>query len=281
MPTAYQYTGQLSQMEQVGLYHYGARWFDPAGAHFTQADTLIPGVGNPLSWDRYAYVNDNPINYTDPTGHMQVCADGDEGGGCGTGSTTEQIWLTFADPDDGRHKGVYDGLFSEYYAKLHQARVVTSRGDPNADIYWADAATAKEVALNFFPQKEINPIMFISPEAIYRFSQFLVGAAKDLLLNGGGNIVSASFLAPSVKAAWSKSTFNTVEDSITYHYQKHGEPWKTAEEYTEAAQNFYTLNIDMAKSHKLNSGEIGVKITTDQFFGIYTADGRIISFGPK
>ncbi|WP_160318347.1 RHS repeat-associated core domain-containing protein [Levilinea saccharolytica] len=25
MPTAYQYTGQLSQMEQVGLYHYGAR----------------------------------------------------------------------------------------------------------------------------------------------------------------------------------------------------------------------------------------------------------------
>ncbi len=25
MPTVYQYTGQLSQMEQVGLYHYGAR----------------------------------------------------------------------------------------------------------------------------------------------------------------------------------------------------------------------------------------------------------------
>ncbi|WP_082142932.1 RHS repeat-associated core domain-containing protein [Levilinea saccharolytica] len=50
MPTVYQYTGQLSQMEQVGLYHYGARWFDPAGACFTQADTLVPGVGNPLSW---------------------------------------------------------------------------------------------------------------------------------------------------------------------------------------------------------------------------------------
>ena len=73
MPTAYQYTGQLSQMEEVGLYHYGARWFDPAGAHFTQADTLIPGVGNPLSWDRYGYVKNNPINYTDPTGHREAC----------------------------------------------------------------------------------------------------------------------------------------------------------------------------------------------------------------
>ncbi|GAP18555.1 RHS repeat-associated core domain-containing protein [Levilinea saccharolytica] len=89
MPTAYQYTGQLSQMEQVGLYHYGARWFDPAGAHFTQADTLVPGVGNPLSWDRYAYVNYNPIIYTDPTGHMQACADGDIGGGCGSASTVD------------------------------------------------------------------------------------------------------------------------------------------------------------------------------------------------
>ncbi len=77
MPTVYQYTGQLSQMEEVGLYHYGARWFDPAGAHFTQADTLIPGVGNPLSWDRYAYVNYSPLVYVDPTGHKACSSDGD------------------------------------------------------------------------------------------------------------------------------------------------------------------------------------------------------------
>ncbi|GAP18549.1 protein containing RHS repeat-associated core domain [Levilinea saccharolytica] len=62
MPTAYQYTGQLSQMEEVGLYHYGARWFDPAGAHFTQADTLVPEpqdvldmAGNVWEWVAYGY----------------------------------------------------------------------------------------------------------------------------------------------------------------------------------------------------------------------------------
>ncbi|GAP18559.1 protein containing RHS repeat-associated core domain [Levilinea saccharolytica] len=80
MPTAYQYTGQLSQMEEVGLYHYGARWYDPTGAHFTQADTLIPELYNPLDVDRYAYGRGNPLKYTDPTGHM-VDDGGD--GGCG------------------------------------------------------------------------------------------------------------------------------------------------------------------------------------------------------
>lgn len=36
---------------------------------FIQADTLIPGVYNPLALDRYAYVQNNPIRSNDPTGH--------------------------------------------------------------------------------------------------------------------------------------------------------------------------------------------------------------------
>ncbi len=41
----------------------------PALGRFAQADTIIPQPGNPLDWDRYSYVRNSPINYTDPSGH--------------------------------------------------------------------------------------------------------------------------------------------------------------------------------------------------------------------
>ena len=56
-------------MTAVGLYHYGARWYDSALGRFIQADSIVPGAGNPLAWDRYAYTLNNPVRYTDPSGH--------------------------------------------------------------------------------------------------------------------------------------------------------------------------------------------------------------------
>jgi RHS repeat-associated protein len=67
-PTTYQYTGQRVETS-LGLLFYNARWYDPALGRFLQADTLVPGAGNPQAYDRYAYVLNSPINYTDPSGH--------------------------------------------------------------------------------------------------------------------------------------------------------------------------------------------------------------------
>lgn len=66
--TPYQFTGQRKEAA-IGLYDYHARFYDPLIGRFVQADTIVPGPGSPQSWDRYAYVNNNPINYSDPSGH--------------------------------------------------------------------------------------------------------------------------------------------------------------------------------------------------------------------
>jgi uncharacterized protein RhaS with RHS repeats len=54
--------------------YYGARYYDPAVGRFISADTLVPNPANPQTLNRYSYVNNNPILYTDPTGHVgEIC----------------------------------------------------------------------------------------------------------------------------------------------------------------------------------------------------------------
>ncbi len=37
---------------------------------FIQADTVVPGAGNPQALNRYAYAVGNPVRYNDPSGHF-------------------------------------------------------------------------------------------------------------------------------------------------------------------------------------------------------------------
>ena len=75
-PTDRLYTGQYEA--EAGLYFYNARWYDNQLGRFTQADSIVPGPGNPQSWDRYAYVKNNPVRYSDPTGHYEFENDPDD-----------------------------------------------------------------------------------------------------------------------------------------------------------------------------------------------------------
>jgi len=68
------YTGQYEA--EAGLYFYNARWFDNELGMFVQAESIIPDSFDPQSWNRYTYINNNPINFTDPSGH---CIDDQDG----------------------------------------------------------------------------------------------------------------------------------------------------------------------------------------------------------
>ena len=68
------YTGQRSYSDDFGLMFYNARWYDTSIGHFAQADNINIKVADTQSLDRFAYVSNNPIIRTDPTGHKQVCS---------------------------------------------------------------------------------------------------------------------------------------------------------------------------------------------------------------
>jgi RHS repeat-associated protein len=70
--TTFKFTGQRQESAlggTEGLYYYGARWYDSYLNRWTSPDPIIPDPYNPADWDRFSYVRNNPVNFTDPTGH--------------------------------------------------------------------------------------------------------------------------------------------------------------------------------------------------------------------
>ena len=59
----------------------GARDYDPRLGRWLSADTIVPEPGNPPSLNRFAYVYNNPLKYTDPSGH-RACLEWDSDGQC-------------------------------------------------------------------------------------------------------------------------------------------------------------------------------------------------------
>ena len=59
---------------------------------FIQADTIVPEPGDPQSLNRYSYVVNSPLNFTDPSGNMQYS----EGGYCSPGT----CWYGPPEPRD-------------------------------------------------------------------------------------------------------------------------------------------------------------------------------------
>jgi RHS repeat-associated protein len=64
----YKFTDQEFDAE-TGLYNYNARLYDPIIGRFISPDSIVPDPADPQSLNRYAYCRNNPLIYTDPTGH--------------------------------------------------------------------------------------------------------------------------------------------------------------------------------------------------------------------
>ena len=78
--TRYDFTGQDSYESDFGLLFYNARFYDPQLGRFAQADTIVPG--GVQGYDRYAYVNNSPLNFVDPSGHCSEDVEYEEGTLC-------------------------------------------------------------------------------------------------------------------------------------------------------------------------------------------------------
>ena len=72
------------QNDYIKLTYMNARWYDSSIGRFISADTIVPDPANPQSYNRYSYVYNNPVNFTDPSGH---CAEK------GSSDSADMCWL--------------------------------------------------------------------------------------------------------------------------------------------------------------------------------------------
>ena len=113
-----------------GLMDYGGgtRFYSPLLGRFTSADTIVPGAGNPQALNRYAYTFNNPLRFTDPTGHSPECDDTPDA------CTQNPNWIKDYCAGDGGSSGWYGtceqgmiGIWAQQHANYDPM------SDPNLD----------------------------------------------------------------------------------------------------------------------------------------------------
>ncbi len=62
------FTGH-EHLGELGLVHMNGRVYDPLIARMMAADPVVSDPMNPQTWNGYSYVGNDPLAFTDPTGH--------------------------------------------------------------------------------------------------------------------------------------------------------------------------------------------------------------------
>ncbi len=62
------------RLENFGLLDFEGRYYSPLLGRFISPDPIVPNYSNPQALNRYSYAYNNPLKYTDPSGHCGVLA---------------------------------------------------------------------------------------------------------------------------------------------------------------------------------------------------------------
>jgi len=74
LQNSYLYAGYQFD-DETGLYYLNARYYDPAVARFMSEDSYTGDSNDPLSLNLYTYCHNEPMMYSDPTGHAAIPVD--------------------------------------------------------------------------------------------------------------------------------------------------------------------------------------------------------------
>ncbi len=146
------FTGQIADAA-TGLNFYNARYMDPTLGRFISPDSIVPSVFDPTLFNRYAYVANNPLKYTDPTGHDFNCQSTD----CHGDDPEFQVAARNANAAIPNISGGDDSDHGESPAEFFwRFRRAVAGNSLNTDLHWAVNLAVDVLAPPIFSVGEIG-----------------------------------------------------------------------------------------------------------------------------
>ncbi len=72
-PRGFRYRGYIYD-EESGFYYLNSRYYDPQVGRFVNADSYVSTGTGTLGYNMFAYCNNNPVMYVDPSGELALLA---------------------------------------------------------------------------------------------------------------------------------------------------------------------------------------------------------------
>ena len=160
------FTGAV-QDSSTGLYYMNSRFYNPSTARFLTQDTYTGNAYEPWTQHLYSYCGNDPINYTDPTGHMR--------------------------------EGLDD---SNYYDSKAVASSSGSQGTGRRNLWdeFVDGYKEHQTSGNLL-YDEVNFWLMGIPDSFKKISQTTPFTLENLKANGEAFLKTAPFLIPAGKAS--------------------------------------------------------------------------------
>ena len=188
----FKYSGEFWD-NTSSLQYLRARWYDPSMGRFIHEDTYEGQIDNPLTLNLYTYVGNNPLMYTDPSGH--------------------KWWRAVSGALDSTANFVTFGLYGDIMEKIDTA---AGRVQEDPD-YYAGASwgySTFETASAF--------------AAAWAARSAGVGGATCFATEGAGCVVAGSSAGIMVLAGY-QGTYNSMmsdnSSDLYQYYKSNGKPY--------------------------------------------------------
>ncbi|MEO6061894.1 MAG: polymorphic toxin-type HINT domain-containing protein [Thermoflexales bacterium] len=207
MPSEFQFQNQrrLDDTQMGRLYDFNARFFSPVLANFISPDSIVPNPADPQSLNRYAAMANNPLKFTDPTGHMQTC-EGCDGNGYNPVSLYHEWTLGYYD------RGTLRVAFHHYY-RANPARSLPS---PRRDARGGTRNAYNEAAVDGKRDAEAEQ-GYVSAESVAHWDDRFAQLSQDQgdIHRAQTSLVMAGQASRSVAAQFEYNTMALAECSFS------------------------------------------------------------------